>query len=386
MGNAMTRKQLAAGLLVIAIAALIGCSAQASPPGSASQPIAYNPCAVPSMSYGPGKAEEMAGICKQTLPPASGTTVPWLDSPYSGSPAAPTPTLNLEALYAKCSSADLEVGFAGWTSGDLTDRAEGWLVIRTKGSVVCLLEGGPQVSLLDASGAVLGSGVGGDGPPPPAVLRPGLAKQPSAAPSNGPLGPELVPGYAYSSIDVSGYCDPVHPAAAIDVAFPDGTHFKFPVPTLPVASCTSIMGQLIGEGWFQSVDRPQPTTLPASSLQPIVSLPQRAVVGQVMHFTVALVNNYEVPISLDPCPGYTIRVTILTSSGHEDGQLVKAYTLNCGPVGTIAPKGSMSFDMQISIPADAPPSDDLQVDWWLGPPESLNLGPVTHLVQLVAAQ
>lgn len=141
----------------------------------------------------------------------------------------------------------------------------------------------------------------------------------------------------------------------------------------------------VGEGWFQSVDQPQPTVLPASRLQPIVSLPQQAVVGQVMHLTVALLNNYEVPISLDPSPEYTIRVTILTASGHEDGQLIDAYTLNCQSVRTIPPKGSAAFEMQVQIPANAPTSDSLQIDWWLGPPESLNLGPVTHLIQLVPA-
>jgi hypothetical protein len=367
------------------MAGLIGCTTQAAPQSSPAQPIAYDPCAVPSMSYGPGKAEAMAGICNQTLPPASGTIVPWLAAPYSGSITAPTPTptLDVRALYSQCSSAGLEVTFVGWTSSDL--GAGGWLVVRTKGPAVCLLEGGPHVSLLDTSGAVLGTGAGGDGPPPPAVLRPGLGEPSSAAPSDGPLGPELVPGYAYSSILVSGYCDPARPAAAIDATFPDGTHFKLSVPALPVASCTSIMGKNLGEGWFQSVDQPQRTVLPASSLEPIVSLPQSAVVGQVMHFAVALQNNYAVPISLEPCPVYTIRVSILTTSGHEDGQLIQAYTLNCAPVKTIAPKSAVAFAMQAPIPADAPITDSLQVDWWLGAPGSLNIGPVTHLVRLVPA-
>jgi hypothetical protein len=376
----MRRRLPIAGLLVVAMAGLIGCTTQAAPQSSPAQPIAYDPCAVPSMSYGPGKAEAMAGICNQTLPPASGTVVPWLAAPYSGSVAASTPTLDVRAIYSVCSTAGLEVTFAGWSSSGL--GAQGWLVIRTKGSAVCLLEGGPQVSLLDASDGVVGTGVGGDGPPPPAILRPGLAEQSSAAPSDGPLGPELVPGYAYSAIHVSGYCDPALPAAAIDATFPDGTHFKLSVPALPVASCTSIMGKNLGEGWFQSVDQPQRTVLPASSLEPIVSLPQRAVVGQVMHFAVALHNNYAVPISLEPCPVYTIRVSILTGSGHEDAELIQAYTLNCSSVNTIAPKSSVIFAMQAPIPADAPLSDNLQVDWWLGPPGSINFGPVTHLVQL----
>ena len=379
----MHKKRLVAGCLLLAVAGLVGCAEPAGSPVPTPQQIAYDPCAVPSMSYGPGKQEAMDGICNQTLPPGSATTVPWLDVPFSGSEATPTPTLDVEATYPQCSPARLAAIFAGWTSSDL--GAVGWIVIRTTGPATCWLEGGPQVSLLDGSGAVLGTGAGGDGPPPPAVLRPGLAAQSSVAPSEGPLGPELVPGYAYGSVRVSGYCDPEHPAAAIDVTFPDGSHFRFAVPPLPVSSCATPMGQNLGEGWFESVDQSQPTVLPASRLQPILSLPQRAVVGQVMHFTVALLNNYEVPITLDPCPGYTIRTSILTASGHEDGQLIQAYTLNCPPVKSIAPKGSVAFEMRVPIPADTPLSDSLQVDWWLGPPAALNLGPVTHLIELTAS-
>jgi hypothetical protein len=217
------------------------------------------------------------------------------------------------------------------------------------------------------------------------VLRPGLTEQSSAAPSEGPLGPELVPGYGYSSVRVSGFCDPSRPATAIDAVFPDGANFRLAVPLLPVSSCTSNLGPNLGEGWFESVDRPQATTLPTSSLQPILSLPVQAAVGLVMHFTVALQNNYPVPINLDPCPVYTIRVTILTAAGHEDGQLIQAYTLNCSPVKTIAPKSTVVFAMQAPIPANAPIADSLQVDWWLGAPGSLNIGPVTHLVRLVPA-
>jgi hypothetical protein len=369
----MARRRLIVGLLALVFVALDGCAAGVSMTASPPQVIAYDPCAIPSMSYGPGKAEAMAGICNQTLPPGSGTIVAWIDAPYDGPESTPTSRPDLTAMYPKCSSADLEVTFAGWTTGEF--GAKGWIVVRTRGAATCLLEGGPQLSLLDATGAVLGTGVGGDGPPPPAELRPGLAEQSSAAPSDGPLGPELVPGYGYSSVRVSGFCDPAHPATAIDAVFPDGAKFRLAVPPLPASSCS----------WFESVDGAQATTLPTESLQPILALPAQAAVGLVMHFNVALQNNYPVPINLDPCPVYTIRVTILTTAGREDGQLIQAYKLNCSQVRTVAPKSAVIFAMQAPIPADAPPTDSLQVDWWLGTPGSMNIGPVTHLVRLIPA-
>src|ERR1035437_9204450 len=112
----MPRRRLIVGSLALVLVALDGCAAGVSTTASPPQVIAYDPCAIPSMSYGPGKAEAMAGICNQTLPPGSGTIVAWIDAPYDGPESTPTSRPDLTAMYPKCSSADLEVTFAGWTT------------------------------------------------------------------------------------------------------------------------------------------------------------------------------------------------------------------------------------------------------------------------------
>jgi hypothetical protein len=136
--------------------------------------------------------------------------------------------------------------------------------------------------------------------------------------------------------------------------------------------------------WFESVDQPQPKVLPVSWLQPIVSLPEEAVVGQAMHFTVALQNDFAAPVTLEPCPAFTISVSFLMPPGKGDAQVIREYALNCAAVKTIPPKSAVAFDMQFDVPADTPLTDKLWLNWSLGPKEAINIGVLTHPVVLVA--
>jgi hypothetical protein len=384
-----SKAPLTVGLLAVALAGLTGCVASsgagpASAPSSAPSSFAvYDPCAVPSGDYPPGKLEAMQQICHQTLPPATGTPVPWLDAPYTGPRPTPTATVDLEATYPHCYASDTDITFAGWSTQDELG-AVGWIVARAKGSVTCLIEGAPKVSLQDESGRVLATGMEGDGPRSPAVLRPGLAPHPSGPLSDGPLGPELVPGYAYGEIRVSGFCDPAQTPATVDATLPNGAQARLEVPPLPAATCQIVQAPTVQDWWFESVDQPQPDVLPSSWLQSIVSLPEEAVVGQTMHFTVALESDFKVPVTLDPCPAYTISVSFLTTAGKGDRQAIREYALNCAAVKTIPPESTVAFDMQFDVPADAPLADKLWLNWSLGPKEAINVGVLTHPVQLVA--
>jgi Protein of unknown function (DUF4232) len=380
-----SKRPLLVGLAAVALAGLAGCVASSgSVPASAPSSFAvFDPCAVPSGDYPPGKLELMQQICHQTLPPVEGLTVPWLDAPYTGPRPTPTVTADVKAAYPRCSASDLDVTFAGWnTQDDL--GAVGWIVARAKGSVTCLIEGAPQVSLRDASGSVLATGMEGDGSHAPVVVRPGLAPHSSGPLSDGALGPELAPGYAYGQIRLYGFCDPAHAPATVDATLPNGLHARLEVPPLPAATCQMAQAPSVVDWWFRSVDQPQPKVLPASWLQPIVSLPEETVVGQTMHFTVALQNDLAAPVTLEPCPAYTISVSLLTPVGKGGPQLVREYALNCAAVKTIPPKSAVAFDMQFDVPADVPLTDKLWLNWSLGPKEAINVGVLTHPVRLVA--
>jgi hypothetical protein len=380
-----SKAPLLVGLLAVALAGLAGCvaSSNAVPASAPSSFALYDPCAVPSGDYPPGKLEAMQQICHQTLPPVTGTPVPWLDAPYTGPRSTPKAAVDLAANYPRCSASDLDVTFAGWNTQDELGTV-GWIVARAKGSVTCLIEGAPQVSLRDASGSVLATGMEGDGSHSPAVLRPGLAPHPSGPLPDGALGPDLTPGYAYGQIRLYGFCDPAQAPATVDATLPNGLHARLEVPPLPAATCQLAQAPSFVDWWFRSVDQPQPKVLPASWLQPIVSLPEQAGVGQTMHFTVALQNDLAAPVTLEPCPAYTISVSFLTPVGKGGPQLVREYALNCAAVKTIPPKSAVAFDMQFDVPADAPLTDKLWLNWSLGPKEAINVGVLTHPVRLVA--
>ncbi len=379
------KARLVAGLLAVALAGLTGCvAAPGSSQASASPSLAlFDPCAVPSDDYPPAKLEAMKQICHQTLPPAIGTTVPWLDAPYTGPRATPTPTVNLEAAYSRCSASDTDVTFAGWRSFE-DGSAVGWVVARTKGAA-CVLKGPLQVTLVDSSGHAIAVGVEGDGSNAAALLRPGLGPHPSGPLPDGPLGPELIPGYAYGEMRVTGFCNSAETPAAVDARLPNGALVRLAVPPLPSSICTTGQDTFVTEWWFWSVDQPQPKVLPPSWLQPIVSLPDEAVVGQTMHFTVALQNDFAVPVALEPCPAYTIGVSTLTPYGKGGPQVVREYILNCSDVKTIPPNSAVSYDMQFDVPADTPLTDQLWFNWSIGPEEQINVGVLTHPVRLVAA-
>jgi hypothetical protein len=380
-----SKAPLLVGLAAVALAGLAGCVATSGAvPASAPSSFAlFDPCAVPSGDYPPGKLEAMQQICHQTLPPVEGTSIPWLDAPYTGPRPTPTATVDVEAAYPHCGPPGVDVTFAGWSTQDELG-AVGWIVARARGSVTCLIEGAPQVSLWDASGRVLATGMEGDGPHLPAVLRPGLASHASGPLSDGALGPELTPGYAYGEIRLSGFCDPAQAPAAVDATLPNGLHARLEVPPLPAATCHVVPSPNVMDWWFESVDQPQQKVLPASWLQPIVSLSEEAVVGQTMHFTVALQNDFAAPVTLEPCPAYTISVSFLMPVGKGGPQLVREYALNCAAVKTIPPKSAVAFDMQFDVPADAPLTDKLWLNWSLGPKEAINIGVLTHPVVLVA--
>ena len=259
----------------------------------------------------------------------------------------------------------------------------GWIVARTKGSVACVLAP-PWWTSWTRPGTSFGTGIEGDGPRTPAVLRPVLAPHPSAPVPDGPLGPELTPGYAYAIVSVEGFCEGAPSAAAVDATLPNGPHVRLAASQLPASSCATPLNKVVWTSWFESVDQPQPKVLPPSWLEPIVSLPEEAVVGQTMHFTVALQNDFGVPVTLEPCPAYTIGVSTLTPYGKGGPQVVREYALNCASVKTIPPNSAVSFDMQWDVPADAPLTDALWFNWSIGPKEAINIGVLTHPVQLIA--
>jgi hypothetical protein len=350
----MGRLRLTLPLVVVAL--VVGCVARA-------------PAALPSKDEGlsspsypadmpPEKLKAIQAAANWTMPPAAGTPVAWLDRPYTG----PTPTdpPDTAAGLPTCAANEVEISFEGW--GDSEFGSTGMIVARNLGGAACLIQGPPQVELLDSGGRTLATAGVGDGPVGPAVLRPGLSPHPTGALDVGALGPEYAPGYGYGGIWINGFCDT---ARTLRVRLPNGTAGDLSIPAPPSSHCAVDSGRLTTT-FFNSVEGPQPTTFSASALLGFISLPDEVVVGQPFHFTVALQNDTRLPISLDLCPVYTIDVTVRTASGQLESETSHEYQLNCDGVKTIATGSAVTFDMEATVPSTTPLTDMVYVAWLLG--------------------
>jgi hypothetical protein len=373
-------------LAVLAVAAAcVGArpSVQAGGDTGDAPPDVYDPCpAVPS-DVPAEKAALMAAACApNTLPAITGTPVPWLNAPYRGPQITPTPTVDVMVSYPACDPAGIELSFEGWsTDFPLTF---GWIVARTTGPRACHLQGLASVEVLDSTGSVLATAAPGDGPFGPALLQPGLPG-PSAMPEEGPLGPAYTPGYGYQGLALEYPCDSTPPdAAAVRASLPGGRPFTLAVP--PATQCDSDirLGLSVLDWNFVSMDSPPPAALAPSWLEVIPVLPASAVVGESMEFTIALRNGHALPVSLDPCPVYTIQASILDATGKEDAFFDPEYTLNCGSRAAIAPDESVAFRMRLDIPADVPVGDSMVVWWWFGTSDYPEAMQVKEPVLLIA--
>jgi hypothetical protein len=286
------------------------------------------------------------------------------------------------ATYPACDPQAIELSFAGWSTD--YPMTFGWIVARTTGPRACYLQGMASVEVLDGAGSVLATAAPGDGPFGPALLQSGLPG-PSAMPEEGPLGPVYTPGYGYQGLALEYPCDSTPPdAAAVRASLPGGRPF-----TLAVAPATQCDGDIplglsVLDWNFVSADGPPPAALTPSWLDVIPVLPAYAVVGESMEFTIALRNEHGLPVSLDPCPVYTIQASILDATGKEDAFFDPEYTLNCGSRAAIAPDESVAFQMRLDIPADVPVGDLMVVWWWFGTSDYPEAMQVKEPIRLVA--
>ena len=357
---------------------------QDSSSASAAAATILAPCGPAPSDWPAEKAAGLEAACHPTLPPLMGTPIPWLDSPYTGPQIAPSPSVDLESVYGPCDLSQVRLDFEGWGTQDVLGSV-GWVVARTTGARVCLLRGLAKIELADSGGTVISTGMQGDGPLGPALLQPQMAP-PNAAPTDGPLGPQFIPGYGYEEVRVSGSCGRASPAAALRVTLEGQAPVMLTIPALPASGC-SAGGNVVLDWPFLSEQSPQPKILPPSWLFTQAEFPAQATVGQVMHFTVALQNHVDLPVSLDPCPIYTLRYALIDSGGREVGETALEYTLNCAGTKQIGPQSTLGFEMQLTVPADTPLGDSLVVWWWLGTSDSTSAPPmVKQPILLVAAK
>jgi len=87
-----------------------------------------------------------------------------------------------------------------------------------------------------------------------------------------------------------------------------------------------------------------------------VNLPETAT-GSTLDYTVTLTNTAKKPVTFQTCPTYR-----QGANAYGKGKTTQTYQLNCASARTIAPGDSVTYAMQLDLPAA---SGDLKVGWFL---------------------
>lgn len=283
----------------------------------------------------------------------TGNVIPWIDTP----PAFPTPTPrpDVPTGTAPCAMTDLHVAFDG-AQGITGGQLAGSIGLVNVSSRACMLQGTPNVTLLDARGAVIkttqSSFLVTDRTDPVLMAPGGNARQSYVM-------------LVWPAIDVAsggGECPSATAAATVVLALPNGggsrtisaLHPASQQLQITIAPCHG----LLAVGAFEAVE---PSVAPTPTPHPFVyriDLPKSVRAGTNLQYTVTFTNTAAAPVAFsEPCPYYheDLYFGLGATLGRPLGKHL--YTLNCHPVKTIAPNASVTFAMVLDVPSMATPGD-----------------------------
>jgi hypothetical protein len=110
-----------------------------------------------------------------------------------------------------------------------------------------------------------------------------------------------------------------------------------------------IQGHVLEVGPFQAATPHEPGQALPAQLAVDLHAPSPVIAGQPLHYEVTLTNVSGASFHFDRCPAYREAMDTVPRK-----MVVGIYELNCVPVGTLAPNGTVTFAMVLEIPADAP--------------------------------
>jgi uncharacterized protein DUF4232 len=292
--------------------------------------------------------------------------VPWLplkasDALIEAPTVPPSPPYPIPAGTPSCVASQLEgvIGHAGGATGGNIDLP---ILFRDKGSSDCVVDGFPDVSVLDAAGAVLATARGSvgqgtyfdDGPVVPVLAKSGTPKLPVSD-----AGVVAKPGQLF--INLSWYDCKRPKARTLLVDLPDGGGrfgLAFPVSGAYYVLCdTEPSYRALNRGPFSPAGIEWPPDL-HRYIDASLTIDQPAPVeaGAPLVFYVTVSNHDSIEYVLDQCPDYIAFLGPKT--------VVMKYRLNCAPVGRIAPGASVKFQMKMDIP-NALQAGDYKLSWSL---------------------
>lgn len=280
------------------------------------------------------------------------TPIPWIDArPGLATPIPPPAPTPIPAGTGPCRASDLKAVFGAsnaLTGGKLVAD----ITFGNRGQTPCVLQGVPGIRLFDPSGREILLKLSTGPQSAPVLVQPGTADlQPYSA----------VPGTASLRIiwpthDGAGACSPApSPGTRLEIELPGGGTLDVPVVDLRNRALIAACGGLLNAGAFQAVAPSQPPpTLASPRLQPQLDAPRSIAAGQVLHYKVSLKNISREAIAFgSTCPAYLEWAVDVAQTQTLAKEL---YVLNCGPiVGAIQPGQTVTFAMDLTVPAAAKP-------------------------------
>ena len=295
-----------------------------------------------------------------TLPRASASSpmsiVPWSSAtpePF----VTPAPTNAPAANGCKVEDVSASAGLGG-ASGSML----GWVLLWNTSREPCALTGQLSVAIFDGPGHRLKiKGI----PDPDPVAGPIVLPASQSAPV---LGRDPQAGLASVEFQWSNWCaTPPRGPLSLAITLPEGGVLDTPVveigseaPRCDVSSADSTVS--IGPLGVTPGPAPSdPPPVPAEALRVALVVADHATAGQTLHYVAILTNPTSNPIALSPCPAYQERIN---AAG---GGVVADYVLDCSPAPTIGAGASVSFAMELAVPASLQAFDGAALVWTLDP-------------------
>ena len=311
----MSRRALLMALLAIAGLAT-GCVVASGSPAPPQDLSSASPATAGASPSAPTSAAATAS-------PAS-RIIPWVDRPVAAY-VAPTPVPYPTDARA-CQAADLaaSAGDVGAGLGNINLPVS----FRNVSDSTCVLKGQPTIAGLRSDGTVVvlrvsqGSYFGDPGPP--ANLAPG----------------------AVGALDVSGgdSCSQrVYPK--LRIGLPGGGSLDVAAGGFDTGCGVSVSQFGVPADAVPAVNPPQ-SPLTAEIIPPVT-----VVAGTTLRYTVTLTNPSSTNVSLSPCPAYQ---EFVGSGSTTWVATVRNYQLNCDATTVIRAASSVTYHMELALPADQP--------------------------------
>jgi hypothetical protein len=204
------------------------------------------------------------------------------------------------------------------------------ITLDDSGTSACTLDGLPTATGVSPSGATV------------------PFQEPTATGTNSvPLNPGDQASVWLSALGSCTQPSPDTSLASARISIPGGGALTISAPELSI-SC----GGLEVSQFMAVPDYSPAPTGPWSGLRACLTYRPSISVGSSFDYSVTLKNTTDSAVSLDPCPSYSEAISTPTSTAVPTVASA-SYQLNCSP-GDIPAHSSVTFAMQLAVPASAP--------------------------------